>query len=212
MPCPLCGWKEVEFRLLRDGVRYLGCGRCDLTFVHPADRPEPGAERARYESHRNDPTDPAYRAFLRRLADPLLERLAPGSRGLDYGSGPGPTLSRILTEAGHPTRDYDPFFAPDSGVLGGVYEFVTCSETAEHFHAPGAEFERIDGLLRPGGWLGLMTGIVGPDTDLSTWWYLRDPTHVAFYSMGTLAWIAESRGWRLVPISGTVVLFEKNPG
>jgi hypothetical protein len=212
VPCTLCGSEEAGLRLVREGVRYLGCRRCDLTFLDPAQRLGPEEERARYESHRNHPRDPGYRSFLRRLADPLVERLAPGARGLDYGSGPGPTLSRILTEAGYPTRDYDPFFAPDAGALEGLYDFVTCSETAEHFYSPGEEFSRMDGLLRPGGWLGLMTGIVGPDTELSTWWYLRDPTHVAFYTMRTLAWIAAARGWEMVPISATVVLFRKNPG
>jgi len=207
--CPLCSSGGTRFQLERDGIRYFHCSRCELLFVDPVQRPDFEEERRRYESHRNRPTDPAYRRFLRRLADPVMERVAPGSTGLDYGSGPGPTLSRILTEAGRPTRDYDPFFAPDRGALGARYDFVTCSETAEHFHNPGVEFRRIDGLLRPGGWFGLMTGIVGPETDLVSWWYLRDPTHVAFYSAGTLAWIGGELGWTLALLSDTVALFQK---
>ena len=141
-----------------------------------------------------------------------MARLAPGARGLDYGSGPGPTLSRMLAEAGPPTSDYDPFFASGPGLLGATYDFVTCSEAAEHFHDPAREFQRLDRLLRPGGWLGLMTGIVDPETDLETWWYLRDPTHVVFYSLRTLTWLGERHGWTLVPVSGTVVLFRKGGG
>ncbi|MEJ2541221.1 MAG: class I SAM-dependent methyltransferase, partial [Gemmatimonadota bacterium] len=193
--CPLCGVEDAEEHLRQGGRRFLRCPTCDLLFLDPVQRLGPADERARYQTHENHPEDPRYRAFLRRLADPLLERLAPGSVGLDYGSGPGPTLSRILTEAGHPTRDYDPFFTADPSVLDREYDFVTCSETAEHFFDPAGEFRRIDGLIAPGGWFGLMTGIVRPGLDLASWWYLRDPTHVAFYSPAALKWIARDRSW-----------------
>lgn len=209
--CPLCSSEQVRAEWVREGRSFRRCGDCDLLFVPPEERPDAAEERRRYESHRNDPRDAAYRDFLARLAEPLLRRLPPGARGLDYGSGPGPTLSRILTEAGHPTRDYDPFFAPDPGLLAAWYDFVTCSEAAEHFHDPDREFRRIDALIRPGGWFGLMTGLVGPEVDLASWWYLRDPTHVCFYSMTTLRWIARRHGWTPHPVSDTVVLFQKSP-
>ena len=209
MHCPLCGSRRVPPFATQGVRRFLRCGRCDLIFLDPAQRLGPGEERARYETHRNDPRDPDYRTFLDRLFAPLLERLAPGARGLDYGSGPGPTLSRMLTEAGHPTVDYDPFFARREELLDRTWDFVTCSETAEHFFDPGREFRRLDRLLAPGGWLGLMTGIVDDTVDFGAWWYARDPTHVAFYSRAALAWIAEERGWELHPVSDTVVFFRK---
>ena len=55
-------------------------------------------EKAQYDLHENDPNDPGYRAFLDRLAGPLDKRLAPHSHGLDFGCGPGPTLSVMLEE------------------------------------------------------------------------------------------------------------------
>jgi len=212
MHCPLCGSRRIPPFAVREGRRFLRCRRCDLIFLDPAQRLGPGEERARYETHRNDPADPDYRAFLDRLLGPLVERLTQGARGLDYGSGPGPTLSRMLTEAGYPTVDYDPFFAPREEVLDRRWDFVTCSETAEHFFDPGREFRRLDRMLAPGGWLGLMTGIVTDDVDFGTWWYVRDPTHVAFYSPETLSWIAADRGWERVPVGDTVVLFRKPEG
>ena len=162
----------------------------------------------RYRQHRNRPDDPAYRAFLARLADPLIPRIPRGARGLDYGSGPGPTLSVMMEEAGFTMRIWDPFFAPDPAPLEETYDFVTCTETAEHFHDPGREFRRLAGLLRPGGWLGLMTGILRPDVDFREWWYVRDPTHVAFYAPETLEWVADRHGWLLHDVASTVVLFQ----
>ncbi len=209
MRCTLCRHPDAAPFARAWDRSFLRCPRCLLTFLRPEERLSPGAERARYETHENDPSDPGYRAFLDRLAAPLAEVLEPGARGLDYGSGPGPTLSLMLEERGHPMRVWDPFFAPDPDPLGETYDFVTCTETAEHFHEPGRELERLDGLLRRPGWLGLMTGVLEADDDFGEWWYARDPTHVSFYRPETLAWIAAHHGWTLRRPSPTVALFRK---
>lgn len=187
----------------------MGCGDCGLVFVSPEQRPSAEAERAHYATHRNDPLDPGYRAFLDRLALPLLERLPPGAEGLDYGSGPGPTLSVMLRERGFPMEIYDPVFAPDPGPLQRRYDFITCSETAEHFHHPAAEFARLDRLLRRGGWLAVMTEAPPEDRPLDQWRYARDPTHVCFYRPATMRWIARRHGWAAVFPRPHVVLFHK---
>lgn len=171
-------------------------------------RPTPSDEKARYETHENDPSDEGYRGFLSRLADPLVEVLPSGAAGLDYGSGPGPTLSVMLEERGHPMAIYDAFFAPDEGVFDRSYDFITCSETVEHFFRPREEFERLYGLLRPGGWLGVMTRFV-PDRDFETWWYVRDETHVCFYRTETMKWIAEQFEWTLHLPAEDVALFQR---
>jgi hypothetical protein len=43
----------------------------------------------------------------------------------------------MLAEAGHAMALYDPFFRPDPAALERDYDFITCTETAEHFHHPG---------------------------------------------------------------------------
>lgn len=208
-PCPLCACADAAAFAHLHGRRYLRCPECRLVFVHPADRPHADAERAHYGTHENRPDDPGYRRFLARLADPLAERLPPGAEGLDYGCGPGPALSRMMAERGFPSRDYDPLFAPDAGALRRAYDFVTCSETAEHFHHPAAEFARLDGLLCPGGWLGVMTEMLDDARDFATWRYARDPTHVCFYHADTMRWIADEHGWRMHAPARNVALFHK---
>jgi len=210
--CPLCGSDGIDSAGHAHGRDFLECARCRLTFVHPSQRPAPDEERARYETHDNDPADAGYRGFLDRLCAPLVRRLPAGARGLDYGSGPGPTLSLMLEERGFPTTIYDPFFAPDAAALERVYGFITCTETAEHFFHPRAEFERLDALLAPGGWLGVMTRLRTDATPLAGWWYARDATHVCFYRIETLQWIGAWRGWSLERPADDVVLFRKPTG
>jgi hypothetical protein len=206
--CPLCGGGAHLHAELRGG-RYLRCGGCALLFLERARHPDAGAERAHYDTHRNDPADAGYRAFLARLADPLAARLPAGAEGLDYGAGPAPTLHLMLAERGFRTRAWDPLYLPDRAALERTYDFVTCSEVVEHLHHPAREFARLDGLLRAGGWLGVMTEELRPETDLATWRYARDPTHVAFYSPETMGWIARWRGWRLHHPRANVFLFHK---
>ena len=210
--CPLCSGGDVVPLAHVHARDYFECETCGLSFMHPAQRPPAGVERARYETHENDPADAGYRAFLGRLFEPLVARLPPGARGLDYGSGPGPTLSIMLAEAGFPTRNYDPFFAPDADALGFVYDFVTCTETAEHFFDPAGEFDRLDALLAPGGWLGVMTTLRTDEPLFAEWWYARDPTHVCFYRAETMEWIARRHGWLLERPHANVALFRKLGG
>jgi hypothetical protein len=185
------------------------CETCGLVSVDRGELPTPAAERARYETHENDPADPGYRAFLDRVATPLIDRLDPGMKGLDVGSGPGPTLSVMLTERGFPTAIWDPFFAPERAPLEKTWDFVTCTETVEHFHEPARDWSRLFGLVRPGGWLAVMTEPLGEEP-LDEWWYARDPTHVSLYRWETLEWIAERWGVGLERPDRTVALFHRS--
>ena len=168
-------------------------------FVPPAAWPDAAAEKARYDQHRNDPADPAYRRFLGRLAGPLVARVAPGAEGLDFGCGPGPALAAMLGEHGLKVALYDPFYAPDRSALGRTYDFVTATEVLEHLHRPAETLDLLFGLLKPGGWLGVMTKPVRPPEALDAWRYARDPTHVCFYSGETFAYIGAH--WRAEPVS-----------
>ncbi len=193
--CPVCrtGAGHV-FQQIEDRD-YWRCERCKATWLDAAHWLAPEDEHAHYLHHENEVDDPRYRAFLSRLADPLLARLAPESEGLDYGCGPGPALAAMLVEAGHRVALYDPFFAPDPDALQGTYDFITCSEVAEHLHAPANEFDRLGALLRPGGWLAVMTCFQTEDARFAAWHYRKDPTHVMFYRAETFRRIAADRGW-----------------
>lgn len=211
-PCPLCVATSTRPLEADTSHPYRLCPRCRLIWLDPACRPDPAAEKAQYDTHENDPSDPRYRAFLSRLTDLLLPYLAPGSQGLDYGAGPGPTVRIMLGEAGLGVTDYDPFYHPDMAALARRYDFITCTEVAEHFFDPGLEFQRLDGLLRPGGWLGVMTGFPPEEEGaFARWPYARDPTHVCFYGPHTMAFIARRFGYTLEIPRRNVALFYKPP-
>jgi hypothetical protein len=207
--CPLCGGRASFVLAVVAQKPYLRCPLCRLTYLSRAHHLPPDEERDRYAQHNNDPANPGYRAFLARLVDPLIPKLPPGAVGLDYGSGPGPTIDVMLAELGYTVRNYDPYFAPETAALQQSYDFITCSETAEHFYSPAAEFARLQSLLRPGAWLGIMTGTPPDDDRFPGWWYLKDPTHVCFYAAETMQWIAGQFGWHVEFPRENVTLFQK---
>ena len=208
--CPLCRSDGIRDFARVHNRRYLDCDACGLIHMAAADRPDSASEYRRYRTHHNNPEDEGYRQFLERLVRPLVDRLPPGGEGMDYGSGPGPTLSVMIEERGFPMSIYDPFFSPDRQVLERSYDFITCTEVAEHFFDPRKEFEKLNRLLRPGGWLAVMTGLLR-DQVFEDWWYVRDETHVAFYRDRTMRWIAEWLNGSVVFSDGDVVIFRK-PG
>lgn len=194
-PCPLCWGTENDLYYISEEPRhYFLCSTCALIYLHPSEYLSPPAERARYELHENDPADEDYVRFLRRLVDPVMECLRPGAQGLDFGCGPVPVLSGLLTSAGFPCAAYDPFFAPDETLLAKRYDYVTSCEVVEHAHDPAHTFATLRRLLAPGGLLGVMTRFYGNEGAFADWWYRRDPTHVCFYTGATMRWIAKRHG------------------
>ena len=107
---------------------------------------------------------------------------------------------------------YDPFFFADNAALQQSYDVITCTEVAEHFHRPKEEFDKLDQLLRPGGWLGIMTCFQTDDERFSSWHYRRDPTHVVFYREATLRYIAAERGWHCeIPAKDIAIMYKSEP-
>jgi 2-polyprenyl-3-methyl-5-hydroxy-6-metoxy-1,4-benzoquinol methylase len=139
-------------------------------------------EKAEYDLHRNSPDDAGYRNFLNRLFAPMLERIRPGSLGLDFGCGPGPTLSVMFEEAGFSMVVYDQFYANDRESLAKKYDFITATEVVEHLHNPAWDLNMLWTLLEPGGYLGIMTQQVVDKKAFRRWHYTQDPTHVCFFS------------------------------
>jgi len=207
--CPLCDSLETQEFLRGPQRDFWKCHHCQLIFVPSQFHLTKIRERERYELHQNNPQDEGYRSFLNRLCKCIIPKLGSGSRGLDFGSGPGPTLSLIMKEQGFQVTDYDPHFSPQRELLDRTYDFITCTETVEHFYQPRKEFLLMDQLLEQRGWLGIMTGMVQEEKRFSGWHYQREPSHVCFFRRKTMDWIAEWRSWRVEYPGRDVTLFQK---
>ena len=209
MLCNICGSDAVESFQTSDQKIYWNCSHCGGKFLDKDFLLKSNDEKERYLEHNNEIDDPEYRAFLAKLAKPLKEKILPCSKGLDFGCGHGPALADMFKKDGFEVLLYDPFFYPDTKVLSQQYDFITCTETAEHFHDPWKEFNTLNNLLKPGGWLGIMTCFLTTDDMFESWYYRRDPTHVTFYAEKTFQVIASQRNWICEVQSKDIVLLQK---
>ena len=207
--CSVCGSNEIRPFMLVGDKYYWTCNVCKariLSCKHWLSKEE---EFKYYQTHQNISSDPAYQKFAAQLALPILDKLVPNSSGLDFGCGPDSALSAILRQHGHNMTVYDPFFFPAKNSLKKTYDFIVCSEAAEHFHQPAKEFKKFNSLLNENGWIGIMTNFQTENARFKNWHYRCDPTHVVFYRKETFEVIGKQFRWTAYFPSRNVVIFQK---
>ncbi|WP_251358152.1 class I SAM-dependent methyltransferase [Kangiella sp. TOML190] len=191
MTCPLCHEQSIHFYHQDNQRNYWQCGRCELVFVKPQEWLSFEQEKAIYDLHQNDADDLGYRRFLNKLVEPLAQRLAPDAEGLDFGCGPGPTLSTMFAELGFIVEDYDPLYFDKPELLQQQYDFICATEVIEHLHDPHNQLNLLLKMLKPKGKLGIMTKRVIDQQAFARWHYKNDMTHIAFYSKTTFEYICK---------------------
>ncbi len=203
--CPLCRSSQHSLFHISENREYHLCHTCDLVFVPKHFFVSKEDEKSKYNHHQNSPENVGYCNFLDRLLLPLSTHIEDGSRGFDFGSGPGPTLSLLMQERGYEMDIYDIFYHDNKAVFQQQYDFITSTEVIEHLHQPLQEIERLWKCLKDGGVLGLMTAF--RVEDFANWYYKRDLTHIIFFSPKTFQWLAAYLdALLLIPESGVVIL------
>jgi hypothetical protein len=208
--CPLCEALNCSFFCNAHQRDYFKCNKCQLIFVDRNQLISKDEEFKRYSTHNNDSNDLNYRSFLSRLINPLLFRLDYHKNGLDFGSGPGPTLSIILGEHGLNVENYDPFFANNKTLLAKQYDFITSTEVFEHLRQPAEDIDVLMQCLKAAGFLAVMTQMYDQQKDFKEWHYPRDPTHINFFSKETMARIAGKFNLNHELLPNGVTIFQKS--
>ena len=210
MKCIVCESAAIEIFDVIDQKKYWKCSICLAKFMDKTYLPTSVEEKAHYLTHQNIINDQRYRNFLSKLATPLRTKISKGDKGLDYGCGHGPALADMLKSNGFDMDLYDPFFFPNKSIFSKTYDFISCTETVEHFFYPSIEFCKLDSLLKKHGWLGVMTCFMTSDQFFKNWYYRRDPTHVVFYCEQTFEVISKKLDWTYEIVSKDIVLLQKN--
>lgn len=207
--CPLCASQKVRPYFQEKHRDYVQCQCCDLVWVPQVFHLTADEEKAAYDHHQNDPADLGYRRFLSRAVEPLFSSLAKEKKGLDFGCGPGPTISVMAAEVGLEMENYDLYYQHQPELLTRQYDFITMTEVIEHIYQANAVLTQLDRMLAAGGVLAIMTKRVLSQEAFATWHYKHDLTHIVFYSNATFEWIAKQFNWRLEFVANDVVYFHK---
>jgi SAM-dependent methyltransferase len=193
--------------------RLLRCRRCDVIYASPA--PPPGGLAQAYESAEFDSAEEAAfaaRSYVRHLPPLGRERL---DGVLDIGTGDGAFLAALLKAGFRKVQGVEPSSAPirsappalrrrirhgmfkASRHRAGGFGLLTCFQTLEHLHDPGALLKDAFRLLKPGGAFytvchshrSLSARLLGRRSPI------YDIEHLQLFSPASLRRLLESRGF-----------------
>jgi 2-polyprenyl-3-methyl-5-hydroxy-6-metoxy-1,4-benzoquinol methylase len=149
----------------------------------------PVDEKLRYDQHQNTSDNIEYIETFKRFIETAITPY-PATQVLDYGCGPNPVLAELLKSHNLQTDIYDPFYFPTEPQVES-YDLITSTEVFEHLREPLVTLEHINKLLKPGGYLAIMTKFLPPNDQFVSWRYKDDTTHISFYSPKTFIQISQ---------------------
>lgn len=130
---------------------------------------------------------------------------------LDFGCGKVPVLGNILKRVGLQSDVYDLYFHSEKIYEGKEYELITSTEVVEHLKDPKEYLRLFKSLLKRDGYLVLMTKFLPEsEKEFLNWWYIRDETHISFFSFKTFEKIAQIFGLEIVDTNHKDVIVLKN--
>ncbi len=159
-----------------------------------------------YNNHNNSIEDPRYvEYFYKFLNAAVFPYVKNGKEGLDFGSGPSPVLAQILEGNHNYKMDiYDLFYAPEKVYQGKKYDLITTTEVVEHLKNPIEYFQLFSKMLKEDGVLAVKTLFhENNKSGFFNWHYIRDWSHISFYTGKTMEYIAAKVGLRIIYTDNT---------
>lgn len=192
--CKICGADTREFYDEQFQVHYYYCETCEFISKDEKTIVSTQDEKKEYDLHNNTYENEGYvnmfRDFLNRS---VMNFVNDGKEALDFGSGPGPVLAKVLSdEYGYTTDIYDLYYSPERVYEGKKYDLITSTEVVEHLKNPIEYFRLFKDLLKEDGILAIMTLFHPKDDEkFCKWHYRRDKTHISFFTPKTMEYIAQ---------------------
>ncbi len=225
VPCSLCGAEDDKLLFEKESLRIVKCCQCGLVFVNP--RLAAMDVVSQYDetyyssgSYRNYLSERAgfEKTFDNRLKK--IERLVNPGRILDvgcafgfflcvaqkrgweaYGVDVSPVGCRYATEE-LGLRAICASLA-ESGFAPGFFDVVIMNDTFEHLADPSGDLQRMRELLRPGGYLFLVTQDSGRLLVRllgQRWAQYKPREHLYYFTAATLRRMLAKTGYRVLKI------------
>jgi hypothetical protein len=199
--CKICGAKMKIMQHPKLGEVYYFCEECEYISKDEGEFISLEEELKRYNKHQNSMKDVKYVAYLNKfLKEAVLNYTSEGTTGLDFGSGPVPVLAELLSSNyGYDMDIYDKFYAPLKIYENKKYDLITSIEVIEHLDNPILYFKLFRELLKEQGTISIMTQFHNCEEEYFwNWYYIRDKSHISFYTPKTMEKIGQMMGLKIV--------------
>ncbi|XMB66178.1 class I SAM-dependent methyltransferase [Mycoplasmatota bacterium zrk1] len=187
--CKICGAKTIiEYdKDMKCHIHF--CNECGFIFKSENDYIDQSTEKDRYSKHNNNFENVGYVNMFEKFLDKIDDFISYEGYILDYGCGPGPVLSEMMSARGAKIKTYDLYFPHSEDYHEYVYDIITLTEVIEHFKDPLLELNKILDLLKKNGLLVIQTLFI--QKPFLKWWYRRDHTHISFFDNKVFEKISE---------------------
>jgi DNA-directed RNA polymerase subunit M/transcription elongation factor TFIIS len=204
MNCPLCH----SLLKLKKNTQFYDCSTCFALVKDSQFYLSPEEEKKHYEKHNNNVNNIGYQNFTAPVTQFVLQHQKASDKGLDFGSGTGPVISKMLLDKGFTITQYDLYFEPVKERLNSKYDYIVCSEVWEHFQQPKKELIQLSKMLKKNARLIVMTLLYSDEINFETWHYRLDITHVFIYHKKTMEFIAAKFNLELELITDRLIVFK----
>lgn len=170
MFCQFCGSKYQISK--NKNSEYYYCPKCQHLLKKSS--LTSAEEKARYDLHICDENYWLYMNEVVKLIKPFLK----GKEILDFGCGKLKAIEEIL-KAEYELTSYDLYYYPHLETK--KFDTIILIEVIEHIKDTKKLFNELKKMLNSHGRLVIMTNFL--PSDYTNWWYLRDKTHINFYSL-----------------------------
>lgn len=174
--CKICGFKTKKIEI--NGIIYHKCLNCGFMYKDESHILSSELEFDRYKLHNNNDKD--YYLYQKSFFEEIEKYLS--GNILDYGCGDNHILSNIINEEGYYCSFYDLYFYDNEDTLLNLYNVIILEEVIEHLKSPITILKKLYSLLNKDGLFIIRTRLLNKNINLNSWWYLRDTTHISFFS------------------------------
>lgn len=198
--CKICGSKTEVYYDKQFDIDYFHCTKCEFIQMDMEKKVSFNEERKVYDLHKNSLEDEGYIKMFNNFLEKAVINFVTKGEALDFGSGPEPVLSQFIKrDYNFEIENYDLHYQPEKIYRDKKYDLILSTEVLEHIDNPLEVFELIYNHLKKGGYFAFMTILhYNNESEFLKWWYRRDKTHISFYSLETLKFIANKFGFEIV--------------
>lgn len=190
--CKICGFKTEKITI--NSVLYHKCLNCGFLSKDESYIISDEMEYERYKLHNNN--DENYLTYQNNFYEMIKDYL--NGDILDYGCGDNHVLSTILCKNGYDSFYYDLYFYKNEDVFVKSYDVIILEEVIEHLMEPILVLKRLSKLLKKDGRLIIRTNFIKDGTNLNSWWYLRDITHISFFTLNSFSICSQLLGLNII--------------
>ncbi|BCR36481.1 class I SAM-dependent methyltransferase [Mariniplasma anaerobium] len=199
--CKLCNSKHmITYKHPKFDMIFHECLDCEVIYKDKSQILSEEDEKKVYDLHENTIDNPGYVNFLTNFIDSAVIPFIKKGIALDFGSGPGPVLQHILnTKYQFKCDIYDYYYAKHKKVFDKKYDLITSTEVFEHLSNPISILNQFHEILKSQGIVSIMTLFYPKDQEtFFDWFYIRDPSHITFFTPKTFEVIASLTGFKVI--------------